>query len=302
MKKIFLLSLSFLFVFNLHAQYGVSGYINSDSVAQVSLLKINIEAETGELQGEKIAVSEVNEDGWFAFSPDLFTEAESIYKLEVVGMNARGERIFIHSQTDSLYFAKDSMLLGESHGTNPANLELKNMQNSGLASANLPRASAYVKDSLHILLVKLMGIRQLADKNFLEKDIRTNPDYYITLVDELRSSDLDAREYMYLESRVAVYTAETFRAKYIWSLVFNGLSFVALSVVVFFLLKYKRDENKKHVPPSLSKQEEAIRALILTGKSNKEIAAELYVSVNTVKTHITNLYSKLGVSNRKQVY
>ena len=36
------------------------------------------------------------------------------------------------------------------------------------------------------------------------------------------------------------------------------------------------------------------------GQSNSDIARALYVEVNTVKTHIRNLYGKLGVHNRMQ--
>ena len=34
--------------------------------------------------------------------------------------------------------------------------------------------------------------------------------------------------------------------------------------------------------------------------SNLEIAAQLYLSPNTVKTHVRNLYAKLGVERRTQ--
>src|SRR5438445_196938 len=40
--------------------------------------------------------------------------------------------------------------------------------------------------------------------------------------------------------------------------------------------------------------------LIVGGNSNKEIAAALFISEATVKTHINSLLSKLGVSDRTQ--
>jgi DNA-binding CsgD family transcriptional regulator len=41
--------------------------------------------------------------------------------------------------------------------------------------------------------------------------------------------------------------------------------------------------------------------LILQGKSNKEIEDVLFISYNTVKNHIYNLYQKLGVKSRGQL-
>jgi len=50
----------------------------------------------------------------------------------------------------------------------------------------------------------------------------------------------------------------------------------------------------------LSDRELEILRLIETGITNREIAAKLYIAISTVKTHINNLYGKLGVSNRVQ--
>ena len=41
-------------------------------------------------------------------------------------------------------------------------------------------------------------------------------------------------------------------------------------------------------------------ALIAAGRSNQEIAAELFVSEATVKTHINNIFAKVGVRDRAQ--
>ena len=50
----------------------------------------------------------------------------------------------------------------------------------------------------------------------------------------------------------------------------------------------------------LSDRETDIARLILEGHNNKEIAASLYLSPNTVKVHASNLYHKLGAANRVQ--
>ena len=48
----------------------------------------------------------------------------------------------------------------------------------------------------------------------------------------------------------------------------------------------------------LSAQEERVLRLLAAGRSNPEIAGELFVSVNTVKGHVKSLYRKLNVRNR----
>jgi two-component system, NarL family, response regulator LiaR len=50
----------------------------------------------------------------------------------------------------------------------------------------------------------------------------------------------------------------------------------------------------------LSKRELEILGLLAKGHSNQEIAAELFVSVSTVKTHVQNLFEKLDVKRRIQ--
>ena len=54
------------------------------------------------------------------------------------------------------------------------------------------------------------------------------------------------------------------------------------------------------LPEHLSGREHEILQLVAAGKSNRRIAQELYVSVGTVKTHLNNLYRKLGVRSRTQ--
>lgn len=52
---------------------------------------------------------------------------------------------------------------------------------------------------------------------------------------------------------------------------------------------------------ALSQQEKRVLRYLVTGMSNADIAEELVISINTVKTHVKSIYRKLNVSSREEV-
>ncbi|HEX7268567.1 MAG TPA: LuxR C-terminal-related transcriptional regulator, partial [Streptosporangiaceae bacterium] len=52
---------------------------------------------------------------------------------------------------------------------------------------------------------------------------------------------------------------------------------------------------------TLSPREHEVVLAIARGHTNAEIATELYMSVATVKAHITHILTKLGLGNRTQI-
>jgi DNA-binding NarL/FixJ family response regulator len=51
---------------------------------------------------------------------------------------------------------------------------------------------------------------------------------------------------------------------------------------------------------TLTRREAEVLRLIATGLSNQDIAAALVISLETVKTHVGNIFGKLGAGNRSQ--
>ena len=62
----------------------------------------------------------------------------------------------------------------------------------------------------------------------------------------------------------------------------------------------RKSSNAQNLVEPLSKRELEVLRLICTGKSNQEIAEDLFISLDTVKRHTNNLYGKLNVKRRAQ--
>ena len=67
------------------------------------------------------------------------------------------------------------------------------------------------------------------------------------------------------------------------------------SKVVSLVAEFSR---RQPLPDALSQRELEVLNLMAKGMSNKTIALELFIGERTVKAHITNIFQKLGVSDR----
>lgn len=84
--------------------------------------------------------------------------------------------------------------------------------------------------------------------------------------------------------------------------VFLILSGVAFVIVGFLLGGFLGRSPKKKIlkKSNLSKQEYRVLHLMSNGHSNNEIAEQLFISESTVKTHVSNILSKLKAKRRTE--
>ncbi len=84
----------------------------------------------------------------------------------------------------------------------------------------------------------------------------------------------------------------------------NGDAIITPEVTGRLLRRFADTRNSSgRVEPiePLSDREEAVLARVATGRTNAEVADDLYISLNTVKTHVKALMNKLGVRNRVEL-
>ncbi len=307
------------------AQHGVSGYVDMTNQAllkqKVYVSQIVPNQKTNTYNDKIITSSIIAEDGFFSFDQNVFKPKDHIYKIQLYPLSSEEKdlisdtiknfKLFILSKKDTIHFKKSETLFAEYTTSNLANREWQKLKRFQTTYEDLSdnfdteeylmKTKGYVKDSLQILLVKLIGIKKLDDKGLLTKDVKEHPEYYMDFLHELKSSDLDPATYAYLENKLLVITRQITNQRYEFSLWINIIAFV-LIIALSMLLIALRKKIKKTSSIPLSKQEKAVKELIISGKSNKEIANELFISLSTVKTHITNIYSKLNIAGRQDLF
>ncbi len=76
---------------------------------------------------------------------------------------------------------------------------------------------------------------------------------------------------------------------------------MASKLITEFAAMSKRAEEQEHLPaPRLTEREMEVLRLVAKGLNNRDIAAELFISGNTVKNHVRNILEKLHLHSRME--
>jgi NarL family two-component system response regulator LiaR len=112
----------------------------------------------------------------------------------------------------------------------------------------------------------------------------------------------DEKVYPALEAGATSYMLKTSKADEIANAVratHHGQSVLEPEVTGKMMVKMR--QKNQHLPhEELTAREMEILLLMADGKTNQEIADDLFIALKTVKTHVSNILSKLNVQDRTQ--
>ncbi|ALA51769.1 response regulator transcription factor [Shouchella clausii] len=157
----------------------------------------------------------------------------------------------------------------------------------------------------HVIDLVLMDVRMPvmtgieATKRLIERDPNVKIVMLTTFIDEryaIEALKAGAKGYILKDADMESLFA-TIEKALLGELVLDGQ--VAAKVMPK-LLQHSAPQEKEQIPPLAEREKEIIR-LVGQGRNNAEIAAELYLSVGTVKNYISQLFIKLGVRDRTQL-
>jgi len=98
----------------------------------------------------------------------------------------------------------------------------------------------------------------------------------------------DAEQGEFLRIIRSIYKGDLVKSPYLANLTLNGSSAT------------RKERGEEDGEANLTKREREVLYLLSQGKSNQEIAEKLCLSIETVKSHLQKIYSKINVRNRNE--
>jgi len=308
------------------SQAVIRGYINLDtsiwsSTAYLSLIPAMSQLNTISLD-HLIGQTNIDNQGYFRFQVDLLGDMDLLYRVHFVKKGDPPASLIIGGREQNHFYllagsgteiivripSGKSLLEGltfEGYSPNLSLLEVEKV----ISELNALDEQATTVNRNYIRGVINRQLREMADtssnilvslyalwhSNYREHQA-VDPGWYKTYLKRWKKEDssylADLRMELGMDSKVK-------------GLRILLVAFLVLLVILVLIIRSRKE--MKNAGPSgpdlsgLTVQERKIYALLREGYSNKEIAGDLVVSISTVKTHVNNIFSKLGVTSRKEI-
>ena len=263
-----------------------------------------------------IAEANLNSRGEFYLETDFLPEKDNLYRLHISKNEAPAASLIIGGPDENhLFFIANSRssiyISNTSSGQAISDFKIEGyIPNNDLHKIDKILNSV---DSLRKLAVKKEfaartideKLRQVADtsshsivslyalhhSNF-ESTYLENQLFYENFLKKWESEN--SSYFQSIRSRLQIENS----SNVMWYIIIGSGFFIMGILIQYYIFKRRRKNNAQL--RTLSVQERKIFRLIQSGKSNKEISEEYSIGLSTVKSHVSNIYTKLNIKSRKE--
>ena len=250
---------------------------------------------------------EIDSTGYFSLDIDFLPEENHLFRLHVVKKESPVSSLIIGGKEQNHIFIianNTSNIFIEGKGVLFNNILIKGSLSNVLSTADSISIDATalqrkfstgkvyqqlknIADTTNYPLVSLHALY----KSRFQTDYSNNKEFYFNYNKKWKN-----QKNTYFETFRKELSLENKNEVYLY--IFLGVILIGSISYSFYRKRKRRPQEQLKL---LSIQERKVFNLLKEGKSNKEISQELNIGLNTVKTHVSNVYSKLSINSRKEV-
>lgn len=329
MKKILFLCFVSLFL-NLSlfsqskkSEYYISGYFELDSIwsRKIYLSHIPSFSKMHTMSRSMIiAESKIDSSGHFHFNVDYLPKDDNLYRLHISKKTSSKASLIIGGKDENhLFIVANNRskinIINKDTTTLFSNINIKGSKQNNILqdvdgivryidSTNFNESQIKSEFVTKALQEKLRGIADTCsfplaslyalNKSKFESNLSINEQFYKDYLDKWKNNQ--SAYFKDFRKKIPLKKSNGNISTFIIAFV----SFLVGIVFSFYFLHFRKKSNHSNKLKTLSIQERKIFVLIQNGKSNKEISEEYNIGLSTVKSHVSNIYSKLGIKSRKE--
>ncbi len=271
-----------------------------------------------------VQVADLAEDGSFVFRGNDLPNEDRIYRLHVckkgdpaatlfIGGREENHLHFVMNNGSEMIFQSTGLFQNALMGGHPTNLLLRELDRETKRLRSPPDPNSLVNRQLRQQRLEeylfaftdtcshgIAGQLALSQLDLLQF-CKERPGFIKRKIQEWKGMDAGSPYLLPLLNQVEILSVEdSGLLGNKWPLIW--LAFAVLLGGLFFFRKKIGNTNMSDPGRSdLSAQERRVLQMLSKGKSNKEISGALHIQVSTVKSHVSSIYSKLGVRSRKEL-
>ncbi len=308
---------------NLRSQSGIRGQIIIDSTLWTPVMYLSYISDFDKMYTLKyemiLDTAHINRNGEFSFSTDYLPDGDNLLRIHICKKDSPPVSLIIGGDEENYLFIiankkYNTIILDTSkvgifkkvrfEGYYP-NTMLQKID--GIANY-LDSTSFYepmIKNELihNAIFEKLRHIADTCsnpvvslyalNKSNFQENFPVNQNFYKNFLSKWRRE----HSQYFVEFRKKIPIIEK-HGLMLYFLIAGIFLFLGITVTLAYFKINRRNQN---LVGKLSLQERKVFALLLQGKSNKEISEILNIGLSTVKSHVNSIYSKLKINSRKDV-